>query len=118
VFFSTVATAKQKTVATAKIKGILWGAVAKATQSPAAALFFVLRRPIEQVSWMLGLRGSCGHQLLLLSLNERLLRLEKSSRNIMRYLLLSLKLRGSAAGSRCRMSGEISGGVTHISGDA
>ncbi len=49
-FFSTAATAKTKTAAAAKIKMILWGAVAKATQSPTAALFFALRRPIEQVS--------------------------------------------------------------------
>jgi hypothetical protein len=42
-FFSTSATAKKKTAATAKIKGILWGAVGKATQSLTAALFFVLR---------------------------------------------------------------------------
>ena len=47
---STVVTAKKKTVATAKIKGILWGVVAKATRSPTAALFFVLRRPIEHKS--------------------------------------------------------------------
>ena len=49
-FFSTAATAKIKTTATAKIKGIIWGAIVKATQSPTAALFFILRRPIEQVS--------------------------------------------------------------------
>ena len=49
-FFSTVATAKKKTVATAKIKEILWGVAAKATQSPTAAQFFVLRGPIEQIS--------------------------------------------------------------------
>ncbi len=49
-FFSTTATAKIKTTATAKIKGILWGAIIKATQSPTAALFFISRRTIEQVS--------------------------------------------------------------------
>ena len=49
-FFSTAATAKKKTAATAKIKGILWGAIVIGTQSPTAALFFILRRPIEQVS--------------------------------------------------------------------
>ena len=49
-FFSTAATAKHNTAATAKIKGILRGAVGKATQFPTAALFFFLRRPIEQVS--------------------------------------------------------------------
>jgi hypothetical protein len=47
---ATVATAKKKTPATAKIKGILWGAFPKETQSPTAALFFFLRRPIEHVS--------------------------------------------------------------------
>jgi hypothetical protein len=46
-FFSTAATAKKKTVVTAKIKGVLLGVDAKATQSPTAAMFFVLRRPIE-----------------------------------------------------------------------
>ncbi len=49
-FFSTAATAKTKTDAAAKIKGILWGVVAKATQSPTAARFFALCRPLEQVS--------------------------------------------------------------------
>ena len=50
-FFSTTATAKIKTAAaTAKIKGILWGAIIKATQSPTAALFFISLRPVEQVS--------------------------------------------------------------------
>jgi hypothetical protein len=49
-FFYTAATAKKKIDTTTKIKGILWGVVAKATQSPTVALFFVLRRPIEQVS--------------------------------------------------------------------
>ncbi len=49
-FFSTAATAKTKTDAAATITGILWGDVAKAAQSPTAALFFALRRPIEQVS--------------------------------------------------------------------
>ncbi len=39
-FFATAATAKKKTVVIAKIKGGLFGAVAKATQSPTAALFF------------------------------------------------------------------------------
>ena len=46
-FFSTTATATKKTVATDKIKEILWGAVANASQSPTEALFFVFRRPIE-----------------------------------------------------------------------
>jgi hypothetical protein len=67
----------KKDVATAKIKEILWEAFAKETQSPTAALIFVLHRPIEHASWMIALRGSCGHQLLLLSLNERKIRLDK-----------------------------------------
>ncbi len=49
-FFSTTTTAKIQTAATAKIKGILWGAIIKATQSPTAALFFISRRHVEQVS--------------------------------------------------------------------
>ena len=38
--FSTAATAKKKTVVTAKAKGVILGDVAKATQSPMADLFF------------------------------------------------------------------------------
>ena len=42
------ATAKMGTTATAKITGILWGAAAKATGTPEAALFGVCSRSIEQ----------------------------------------------------------------------
>ena len=41
------------TSATAKIKRTIWGVVVKATLSPTAALFVVLRRSIEQVLYML-----------------------------------------------------------------
>ncbi len=47
---ATAATSKKETVAIAIITGIFWGAVAKATFAPRAALFVVLRRSIEQVS--------------------------------------------------------------------
>ena len=47
---SAVATAKEYSPATAKIKRIISGVAVKATLSPTAALFVVLRRSIEQVS--------------------------------------------------------------------
>ena len=47
---ATPATAKEYSAAIAKIKRIIWGAAAKATPSPTAALFVVLRRSVEQVS--------------------------------------------------------------------
>jgi hypothetical protein len=47
---ATVATAKEYFAATAKTKGIIWGAYVKATLSPTADLFVVLRRSIEHVS--------------------------------------------------------------------
>ena len=64
------ATAKMGTTATAKIIGILWGAVAKATGTPETALFGVCS---SNVSKMLALRGSGENLLLLLSLNWELL---------------------------------------------
>ena len=47
---ATAATAKKETAAIAIITGIFWGAAAKATFAPRAALFVVLRRSIEQIS--------------------------------------------------------------------
>ncbi len=57
------------TAATAKTTWILWSVAVKAMWAPRAALFVVLRRLVEQVLYMVKLRGSCGKQLLLLSLN-------------------------------------------------
>ncbi len=42
----------------------------------------------------------------------------KNIRSKRKQLLLSVKLRGFGIGSRYTRSGEVSGGVTHISGDA
>ena len=47
---ATPATAKEYSAAIARIKLIIWGAAFKATPSPTAALFVVLRRSVEQVS--------------------------------------------------------------------
>ena len=79
---ATAATAKEYSAATAKIKRITWGTVVKAMLSPTAVVFVVLHRSIEQVSQMLALRGSCGHQLLLLSLNQRLIKQKKTEGTI------------------------------------
>ena len=65
---ASAAAAKNKTTATAKITGILWRAVAKATGAPSAALFGVCCRSIEHISKMLSLRDSVGNHPLLLSL--------------------------------------------------
>ena len=65
---ASVAAAKNKTTATAKITGILWRAVAKATGAPSAALFGVCCRSIEHISKMLSLRDSVGNHPLLISL--------------------------------------------------
>jgi len=77
---ATAATSKEYFAATYKIKQTIWGDAFKATLSRKAALFVVLRRSIEQVSKMLAPRGSGGHQLLLLSLNYRLIRLQKQKK--------------------------------------
>jgi len=47
---ATVATAKDYFAATYTIKRTIWGAALKATMSPKAALFVVLRRSIKPVS--------------------------------------------------------------------
>ena len=78
------------TTATAKITGILGGAVVKATGTPEAALLGACRRSIEHVSKMLDLRGSGENELLLLSLKRRL----------PLSLLLTLKLWEDATGAR------------------
>ena len=44
---ATAATAKEYSAASYKIKRIIWGAALKATLSPKAAMFVVLRRSIE-----------------------------------------------------------------------
>ena len=114
---ATVATAKKYTAATAKIKRILWGAPFKATLSSTAALFVVLRRSIGT-----GFIDSIATMILRTSAATAIAKLEtdtarKNTRSKRKQLLLSVKLRGSGIGSRTR-SGEVSGGVTHISGDA
>ncbi len=67
------ATAKMGTTATAKITGILWGAVAKATGTPEAALFGVCSKSIEQCLEDASAARLWRNLLLLLSLKWELL---------------------------------------------
>ncbi len=86
--------------------------------SSTAALFVGLRRSIGT-----GFVDHIATMLLMIPAATAIAKLEtdtarKNIRNNRKQLLLSVKLRGSSIGSRCIRNGEVSGGVSHILGDA